>query len=85
MGFIRYDGRQYEVEDVYAEAMMGIVATAQRLGRVEWFPVVDWADDGHKVVTYLLVAPGVPVSVQVDYEGEHMTALTDLLKRYTRE
>lgn len=85
MGFIRYDGRQYEIEDMYVEAMMGVVATAQHLSRVEWLPVVDWADDGRKVVTYLLIAPGVPVSVQVDYQGEHKTALSSLLERYTRE
>jgi hypothetical protein len=85
MGFIRYDGRQYEIEDTYAEAMMRIADTAQRLGRVEWLPVVDWADDGRRVVTYLLIAPGVPVSMQVDYEGEHKTALASLLGRYTQE
>lgn len=50
---------------------MQVAGTAQGLGRVEWLPIVDWADDGRKVVTYLLIAPGVPVSVQVDYEGEH--------------
>ncbi|PZE71790.1 hypothetical protein DEJ27_03160 [Curtobacterium sp. MCPF17_018] len=85
MGFIQYDGRQYEIEDLYAEVMMRVTGTAQRLGRVEWLPIVDWAEDGRKVVTYLLIAPGVPVSVQVDYEGEHKNALPGLLERYTRE
>jgi len=85
MGFIQYDGRQYEIEDMYAEVVMRVAGTAQRLGRVEWLPIVDWADDGRKVVTYLLIASGVPVSVQVDYEGEHKTALVTLLERYTQD
>lgn len=85
MGFIQYDGSRYEIEDMYVEAMMRVASTAQRLGRIEWLPIVDWADDGRKVVNYLLIAPGVPISVQVDYEGEHKTAVVSLLERYTRE
>lgn len=85
MSFIRYDGRQYEIEDAYAEALMGIAGAAQRLGRVEWLPVVDWDADRRKVVTYLLIAPGVPVSFQVAHQGAHTTALMNLLERYRRE
>ncbi|WP_336697481.1 hypothetical protein [Curtobacterium sp. USHLN213] len=84
MGFIQYDGRQYEIEDIYAEALMNVADAAQRLGRVEWLPVVERAEGGQKVVTYLLIAPGVPVSVQVDYAGDHTTVLQRLFERYTQ-
>ena len=83
MGSLIYDGHRYEMEDMMAQAYKSIISSINKLGRTEWLPFPDWAVDGSRVVNYLLIAPGVPVSIQVADAGTGGQEFGDVLRRYT--
>lgn len=85
MGHLIYDGQRYDMEDMFAHGCRTIIRSVNALGRSEWLPFPDWAPDGSRIITYLLIAPGVPVTIQVeDDEGTGGKEFAQLLTSYTK-
>jgi len=84
MGVLIYNGERYDMEDMLVKAYRNIIGSIQKLGRTEWVPFPDWTPDGSRIVTYLLVGPGIPVTVQLADEGSGGDEFREVLRMYTK-